>query len=83
LEGLWPNECTIEIKTSSPIGKDKTIDDLIDKEGFKAVYVATGVHEGMKLNIPGEDEYSNFYQCAPWLRGVNLAGKEEITGKLY
>ena len=72
----------VEIKTNSPIGKDKTIDDLLNKEGFKAVYIATGAHEGMKLNIPGEDDYNNFYQCAPWLREVNLGNIKEIKGKV-
>ena len=72
----------VEIKTNSPIGKDKTIDDLFDKEGFKAVYIATGAHEGMKLNIPGEDDYNTFYQCAPWLREVNLGTITEIKGKV-
>ncbi|GAI17449.1 unnamed protein product, partial [marine sediment metagenome] len=72
----------VEIKTNSPIGKEKTIDDLLNKEGFKAVYIATGAHEGMKLNIPGEDDYNNFFQCAPWLRDVNLGNITEIKGKV-
>jgi NADPH-dependent glutamate synthase beta subunit-like oxidoreductase len=72
----------VEIKTNFPIGKEKTIDHLLDKDGFKAVYVATGAHKGMKLNIPGEDDYNNFYQCAPWLRDVNLGSITEIKGKV-
>ena len=72
----------VDIKTNTPIGKEKTIDGLFDKEGFKAVYVATGAHEGMKLNIPGEDDYKNFFQCAPWLRDVNLGNIKEIKGKV-
>jgi len=72
----------VEIRTNSPIGKEKTIDDLLNREGFKAVYVATGAHEGMKLNIPGEEDYKNFHQCAPWLREVNLGNIMEIKGKV-
>jgi heterodisulfide reductase subunit A-like polyferredoxin len=72
----------VEIQTSSPIGKDKTIDDLLKKEGFKAVYIATGAHKGMKLNIPGEDDYATFSQCAPWLREVNVGNITEIKGKV-
>jgi heterodisulfide reductase subunit A-like polyferredoxin len=70
----------VEIQTNSPIGKEKTIDDLLKKEGFKAVYIATGAHKGMKLNIPGEDDYATFSQCAPWLREVNLGNITEIKG---
>jgi len=71
----------VEIKTNSPIGKGRAIDDLIE-EGYKAVYIATGAHKGMKLNIPGEDDYKTFYQCAPWLREVNLGNIKEIKGKV-
>ncbi|MCK4485627.1 MAG: FAD-dependent oxidoreductase [Desulfobacterales bacterium] len=71
----------VEIKTNSPIGKDRTIDDLFE-EGYGAVYVSTGAHKGMKLNIPGEDEFKDFYQCAPWLKHVNLGTINEINGKV-
>ena len=72
----------VEIKTHSPIGKEKTIDELLNKEGFKAVYIATGAHEGMKLNIPGEEDYQTFYHCAPWLREVNVGNISAIKGKV-
>jgi heterodisulfide reductase subunit A-like polyferredoxin len=71
----------VEIETNTPIGKDRKINDLFG-EGYKAVYVATGAHKGMKLNIAGEEEFKNFYQCAPWLREVNLGNIKEIKGKV-
>ena len=71
----------VEIKTSTPIGKDKSIDDLF-REGFKAVYIAAGAHKGMKLSIPAEDRYDNFRQCATWLTDVNLGTITEIRGKV-
>ena len=70
----------VEIQTNSPIGKDKTIDDLLAHDGYRAVYIATGAHKGMKLNIPGEDDYTTFSQCAPWLKEVNQGTIKEITG---
>jgi NADPH-dependent glutamate synthase beta subunit-like oxidoreductase len=72
----------VTIQTNAPIGKERTIDHLLDKDGFKAVYVATGAHRGMKLNIPGEEDYKNFHQCAPWLREVNLGSITQIKGKV-
>jgi len=71
----------VEIKTNTPIGKERTINDIF-KEGYEAVYVATGAHTGVKLNIPGEDYYNNFYQCAPWLTAVNLGTITETKGKV-
>ncbi|HUT71035.1 MAG TPA: FAD-dependent oxidoreductase [Desulfatiglandales bacterium] len=69
----------VEIKTNTPIGKDRTIDDLF-QEGFKAIYIAAGTHKGVKLNIPGEDSFENFHQCAPWLTDVNLGTITQIKG---
>ena len=71
----------VEIKTDTPIGKDRTIDDLFE-EGYRAVYVSTGAHKGMKLNIPGEDEFKDSHQCVPWLKHVNLGNIKEINGKV-
>jgi heterodisulfide reductase subunit A-like polyferredoxin len=41
----------VELRLSSPV---KNLDDLFD-EGFKAVLVATGAHDGIRLPIPGND----------------------------
>ncbi len=71
----------VEIKTNTTIGKDRTINDLI-REGYSAVYIAAGAHKGMKLNIPDEDQFTDFHQCAPWLREVNLGNIKEIKGKV-
>jgi heterodisulfide reductase subunit A-like polyferredoxin len=69
----------VEIKTNTAIGKDRTIDDLF-REGFKAIYIAAGTHQGVRLNIPGEDSFENFHQCAPWLTAVNLGTIAQIKG---
>jgi len=44
----------IEIRTNTALGKDFTLDSLFN-EGYKAVFIATGSHQSVKLNIPGED----------------------------
>ncbi len=71
----------VEVKTNTPIGKNRTINDLF-KEGYSAVYIATGAHKGVKLSIPGEDQFDTFHQCVPWLREVNLGNVKEIKGKV-
>jgi heterodisulfide reductase subunit A len=40
--------------TDHPIGKSHSIPDLFD-EGFRAVFVATGLHTDVHLKIPGEN----------------------------
>ncbi|MCK4729522.1 MAG: FAD-dependent oxidoreductase, partial [Desulfobacterales bacterium] len=71
----------VEIKTNTLIGKERTLDDLFE-EGYGAVYISTGAHKGIKLDIPGEDGFENFHQCTLWLREVNLGKVKEINGKV-
>jgi NADH-quinone oxidoreductase subunit F len=43
----------VEIKTNVSVGKDILIDELFQKE-FRAIFIAVGAHENLKLGIPGE-----------------------------
>ncbi len=61
----------VEIRLSAPIGPDLTIDDLF-KQGYKAVFLGIGAHKGLKLKVPGEDEFEGFLDCIVFLRRVNL-----------
>lgn len=71
----------VEIKCNTPIGKNLTIDDLLSQE-YKAVFLGIGAHKGLKLNIPGEDEYEGFLDCIVFLRGVNLGDKSKPGKKV-
>ena len=44
----------VEIKTNVIVGKSITIDDLFDREGYKAVYIASGAGLPKFMGIPGE-----------------------------
>ncbi|MBI5166745.1 MAG: FAD-dependent oxidoreductase [candidate division NC10 bacterium] len=61
----------VEIRLSTPIGPDLTIDDLF-KQGHKAVFIGIGAHRGLKLKVPGEDDFEGFLDCIVFLRRVNL-----------
>jgi NADPH-dependent glutamate synthase beta subunit-like oxidoreductase/ferredoxin len=65
-------ELGVEIKLNTPIGQDLTIDDLMTTEGFSAVFIGTGAHKGLKLGIPGEEDYQGFIDCVDFLRKVSL-----------
>ena len=67
-------ELGVEIKYNTPISADLTIDDLF-AQGFKAVFLGVGAHKGLKLKVPGEDEYDGFVDCIEFLRKVNLGDK--------
>jgi heterodisulfide reductase subunit A-like polyferredoxin len=70
----------VEIKTSTPLGADLTVDDLFD-QGFKAVYLAIGAHRGIALGIPGE-QAGGVRQGVDFLRELNLTGKVWVGQKL-
>jgi NADH-quinone oxidoreductase subunit F len=44
----------MEIRINSALGENYTLDSLFD-QGYKAVFLATGSHKSLKLDIPGEE----------------------------
>lgn len=62
------------------IGKDKSFDDLW-KEGYKAIFAASGSHESKEMMVEGEKEgYEGFIHGVKFLRDVSL-GRDVYKGK--
>lgn len=70
----------VEIKTGLTLGKDFSLDDLFS-QGFKAVFLATGAHKPVRLNIPGE-EAEGVIQATKLLEKINLGEKIQLKGKI-
>jgi heterodisulfide reductase subunit A-like polyferredoxin len=68
----------VELKLNTALGKDFTLDDLFD-QGYKAVFLGVGCHQGRALGIPGEDS-EGVMQGVEFLRRHNL-GQEIKVGK--
>jgi heterodisulfide reductase subunit A-like polyferredoxin len=66
----------VEIKTNTPLGPNLTVKTLL-KQGYKAIYLATGAHRGIELGIPG-DEAEGVRQGVNFLRELNLTGKAAV-----
>jgi glutamate synthase (NADPH/NADH) small chain len=45
----------VEFVTSCVIGRTETVDELMDEEGYDAVFLATGAGLPYFLNLPGEN----------------------------
>jgi glutamate synthase (NADPH/NADH) small chain len=60
----------VEIKTNTIIGRTKTIDELF-KEGYSAIYVASGAGHPVFMNIEGE-ELNYVYSSNEFLTRCNL-----------
>jgi heterodisulfide reductase subunit A-like polyferredoxin len=68
----------IEIRYGQSIGNRKTLQQL-NKEGFAAVFVATGAAVSRKLDIPGMD-VQGVVKGAEFLHQVNTAGYDREGG---
>jgi len=74
----------VEIKTGISFGKDITLDSL-KNEGFKSVFLATGLHLSRKLNVEGEDlpgvlKGVDFLRDASLGLGVSVGKKCVVIG---
>ena len=47
--------CGVEIHFNSPIGGDRTINDLLTRDGFSAVFLGVGAQDSIRLPVPGSD----------------------------
>lgn len=70
----------VEIKTGVEFGKDITLESL-RKEGYKAIFLAIGTQQGMKLNIPGEDS-KGVITAVDFLRDVALGKHVDVGEKV-
>jgi NADH-quinone oxidoreductase subunit F len=65
----------VDIRLNSPIND---VESLL-KDGYQAVFIATGAHKGDKMGIPGED-LKGVFDAIDFLRDVNL-GKDIELGE--
>ena len=70
----------VEIRLNTALGKDFTLDDLLDRDGYKAVILAIGAHKSHELRIEGE-EMEGVYHGTQFLRDIALGKPPDLTGK--
>jgi NADH-quinone oxidoreductase subunit F len=70
--------CGLNIKTNMTMGKDFSLDDLF-KQGYKAVFLATGAHKPLEMGVPGE-EAEGVLQALEYLKDHHL-GSPVALGK--
>jgi NADPH-dependent glutamate synthase beta subunit-like oxidoreductase len=69
----------VELKTNTAVGTDISMDDL--RKDYKAIFVAIGAHQGIKLRIEGEDA-SNVYTGTDFLHRVNTGETIDVGSKV-
>jgi heterodisulfide reductase subunit A len=68
----------VEFRLNTNVGRDVTLAKLRE-QGYKAFFVATGAHESMPMNVPGED-LRGVIQGLEYLRRHAL-GVKQTTGR--
>jgi len=61
----------VEFETDVIVGKSVTIDELMQEEGYDAVFIATGAGLPVFMNIPGE-HLNGIYSANEFLTRINL-----------
>lgn len=72
----------ISIEYNTRVGQDIAFEDL--QNGYDALFIGAGCHVGLKLRVPGEDEYQGkgIIDCVTFLREQALGSLPEAKGKL-
>jgi len=71
----------VEIKTNHPVSSYDEVYDLKEKEGFGAVFLATGAHQDKKLDCEGEF-LKGVIPGIAFLRDVALSKITKLDGKV-
>ncbi|MCG6521937.1 FAD-dependent oxidoreductase, partial [Vibrio parahaemolyticus] len=61
----------VKIETNVIVGKTITVDELIEDEGFEAIFIGSGAGLPMFMNIPGENA-NGVFSANEFLTRVNL-----------
>ena len=68
----------VELRLSAAMGRDFSLLDL-EREGFEAVFLATGASRSRRLGVPGED-LDGVVPATVFLRDVNLGPAPRLAG---
>ena len=74
----------VEIRCNTPIGPGRTINDLLTRDGFRAVYLGVGCQDSLRIPVPGSDADGvlwgvEFLKDSASNKAPNLKGKKVIV----
>lgn len=71
----------VEVSTEKKLGKDFTVEGLLKKDKFDAVFLSLGAPQGTKLGVPGEDS-EGVESGLDFLRDTQHQGLRKLYGKV-
>ncbi len=72
----------VKVQTGKALGRDFSVEALIEKDRYDAVFIALGAPLGKKMGVKGEDETEGISSALDFLRDVELNGAPELKGKV-
>ncbi len=70
----------VDLRFNSPIGEGNTINDLLTRDGFAAVFLGVGTQDSIRLPVPGADAGGVLWGVE-YLKEVNSGGESPTQGK--
>ena len=70
----------VKIRTDVTVGRDVKVDELL-KEGYAAIFVATGAHESVNLDIEGK-QLTGVFQALDLLKKLSMGERVELGEKV-
>ncbi len=72
----------INVQTEVQLGKDFTVQSLMENDRFDSVFIALGAPLGKKMGLQGEDEIEGVKSALDFLRDCELNGYPRLKGKV-
>jgi formate dehydrogenase major subunit len=72
----------VKVETGKALGKDFTVQSLVEQEKFDAMFIALGAPLGKKMGVKGEDEVEGVQSALDFLRDCELNGNPALKGKV-
>ena len=70
----------VELRLDTAMGRDFTLGDL-EREGFRAIFLATGASKSRRLGVPGDD-LPGVVPATRFLKQVNLGEQPRLSGRV-
>lgn len=72
----------VEVVSGKRLGRDFSLETLIRRDKFDAVFLAVGAPLGKKMGVPGEEDVAGVESALDFLRHVELQGPPRLFGKV-
>jgi formate dehydrogenase major subunit len=72
----------VKVETGKKLGKDFTVQDLVEQEKFDAMFIALGAPQGKKMGVKGEDTVEGVQSALDFLRDCDLNGYPALKAKV-